>query len=83
MARARAGVACRVLVDALGSPNFASKVSPGLRAAGCEVRIFRPGSAVLQRNHRKAAVIDGGASAHVPSRAPAFPSWKGSSPPSL
>ena len=55
------GVACRVLADALGSPDFEKKVAPALRKSGCEARVFRPLAAVnlLERNHRKLVVIDG------------------------
>jgi cardiolipin synthase len=54
-------VACRVLADPLGSPDFEEKVEPQLRAMGCDTLMFRP---LLQhpnpeRNHRKIAVIDG------------------------
>lgn len=60
--RARAGVACRILVDDFGSPDFAKDVQPALAAAGCEVRLFRPlpgAGDKLARNHRKVVVIDG------------------------
>lgn len=59
--RARAGVACRILVDDFGSPDFAKTVQPPLEQAGCEVRIFRPlpGKDKLSRNHRKIVVVDG------------------------
>jgi cardiolipin synthase len=59
--RARAGVACRLVIDDFGSGGFAEDVQPALSAAGCEVRIFRPQPAVetLARNHRKIAVVDG------------------------
>jgi cardiolipin synthase len=59
--RARAGVHCRILVDAFGSPGFSEHVQPALQAAGCEVRVFRPlpGKDELARNHRKVAVFDG------------------------
>ncbi|MBC7976582.1 MAG: Cardiolipin synthetase [Myxococcales bacterium] len=59
--RARAGIACRVLVDAFGSSDFPSTIRPALVDAGCEVRIFRPlpGVDALARNHRKLIVIDG------------------------
>jgi len=59
--RARAGVQCRVLVDAVGSPDFERGLMPQLEAAGCEVRIFRPlpGKDKLARNHRKLVVCDG------------------------
>lgn len=60
--RAKAGVACRVLVDDFGSSAFGKDVQPKLEAGGCEVRIFRPLPGVgdkLARNHRKVAVVDG------------------------
>lgn len=55
------GVRCRVLADPVGSPDFERKIAPRLRAAGCEARLFRPltTSNLLERNHRKAAIIDG------------------------
>ncbi len=61
IARAKAGVACRILVDALGSSKFDDTVQPALVQAGCEVRTFRPmpGADVIARNHRKIAVLDG------------------------
>ena len=40
--RAKAGVGCRILVDAFGSPDFDADIRPRLAEAGCEVRIFRP-----------------------------------------
>lgn len=60
-AKARAGVACRIVIDSFGSPDFEKTVSPALVAAGCEVKIFRPFPAhsPLLRNHRKVFVIDG------------------------
>ncbi|HYV47776.1 MAG TPA: phospholipase D-like domain-containing protein [Myxococcaceae bacterium] len=58
--RARAGVKCRVVVDALGSRRFAGQVRPLLEGAGCEVRMHRPREDdVLERNHRKIVVVDG------------------------
>jgi cardiolipin synthase A/B len=60
--RAKAGVGCRVLVDAFGSPDFEKDIRPGLVGAGCEVRIFRPLPGYgdkLARNHRKVVVVDG------------------------
>ena len=60
--RAKAGVACRILIDDFGSPDFAKDVQPALTAAGCDVRIFRPGLVdgdKLARNHRKVVVVDG------------------------
>jgi cardiolipin synthase len=61
------GVACRILVDPLGSINFES-VSPALAEAGCEVRTFRPiqgaiasldAERIKMRMHRKLVVRDG------------------------
>ena len=63
----RRGVACRVLVDPLGSLRF-EEVAPRLLAAGCEVRIFRPLTGTVAsldlnrikgRLHRKMVVRDG------------------------
>ena len=61
VAKATAGVACRLSIDALGSSKFEEQVAPPLVAAGCELRMFRPVAAdsVVTRNHRKLAVIDG------------------------
>lgn len=56
--QARAGVQCRVLVDAFGSPDFIEEVAPALEEAGCRVREFRP-TVELARNHRKIVVVDG------------------------
>lgn len=59
--RARAGVACRILVDAAGSTNFEEAVGPELKKAGCEVRLARALEVgkLNHRNHRKIVVIDG------------------------
>jgi cardiolipin synthase len=57
-ARAQAGVECRIVVDAFGSSDFEEHLGPRLRAAGCEVLLFRP-DVELARNHRKIFVIDG------------------------
>jgi len=61
VARAKARVACRLLVDAFGSSDFVKTVQQPLVDAGCEVRVFRPlpGVDKLARNHRKIVVIDG------------------------
>ena len=56
--RARAGVECRVLVDAFGSPDFLEDVAPALEDAGCQVREFRP-IVEVARSHRKIVVVDG------------------------
>lgn len=60
------GVACRVLMDAVGSSTALKRLAPGWRAAGIEVRatlpvgVFRRNAARFDlRNHRKLAVIDG------------------------
>jgi len=55
------GVACRVLVDPLGSPDFADKVDPRLRRMGCEPHMFRPlgKHPIPERNHRKLVIVDG------------------------
>jgi cardiolipin synthase len=56
------GVACRVIVDDLGSPHFDDDIRPRLEHAGCEARIFRraPGQRdELARSHRKIVVVDG------------------------
>ncbi len=59
--RARAGVRCRLVIDALGSSAFPDVLGPRLTAGGCEVRMFRASllSARLARNHRKILVVDG------------------------
>jgi cardiolipin synthase len=59
--RARAGIACRILVDPFGSGDFDDTVRASLEEAGCEVRKFRPlaGRHKPARNHRKLVVIDG------------------------
>ncbi|MGB3546170.1 MAG: cardiolipin synthase, partial [Saprospiraceae bacterium] len=66
MERARArGVACRVLVDALGSYGSIRTLKRRLRSAGVEVHDILPlrrrlrSSRVDLRNHRKIAIIDG------------------------
>ena len=66
-ARARAGVAVRVLYDWLGCIATGKKYWRFLRQAGCEVRVFNPPSpfrpiAFFSREHRKLVVADGGLS---------------------
>ncbi len=63
VARAKAGVRCRILVDDVGSPDFGKTLQPRLAQAGCEVRVFRPLSSneKLARNHRKLMIVDGSA----------------------
>lgn len=60
------GVACRVLIDALGSRPWAARVVPALEAAGATVHRVLPVRLLRRRatradlrNHRKIAVIDG------------------------
>lgn len=60
------GVACRVLIDALGSRPWARRLSRRLASGGVEIEralpvtFFRPRSTRADlRNHRKIAVIDG------------------------
>ena len=64
-AAAQRGVACRLIVDAVGSLRTPRAQLAALRAAGVEVRVFMPllhnplrGRTNL-RNHRKLAVADG------------------------
>ena len=63
--RARAGVAVRVILDAVGSLRTHRAAARALREAGAELRVFMPvrhspirGRTNL-RSHRKIAVIDG------------------------
>lgn len=66
VARARAGLQIRVLVDALGSQHARPAFWAPLRAAGGEVRLFNPlrllrlqSGRVNFRTHRKIVVVDG------------------------
>lgn len=64
LSRTREGVACRVVVDPLGSIRFDEDVRLTLSRGGCDVRIFRPVKLsspfrVALRNHRKILVVDG------------------------
>jgi len=58
--RTRAGVQCRVIVDAVGSPSFGS-LEKRLQGIGCEVHRFRPipGQDDVARDHRKLILVDG------------------------
>jgi len=60
-ARARAGVQCKILVDAVGSLSLTDAQIAPLTDAGCKVRRFRPvpGQDDLARNHRKIVIVDG------------------------
>ncbi|MCB5173576.1 cardiolipin synthase [Microvirga lenta] len=60
------GVACRVLIDALGSRAWAPRVIAALEASGVAVHLVLPVNLLRRRsaradlrNHRKIAVIDG------------------------
>jgi cardiolipin synthase len=56
----RAGVDCRIVIDAFGSLKFSKRLEESLRRSGCEIR--RRGSLYVRpfaREHRKIAVIDG------------------------
>lgn len=62
----RRGVACRLLVDAVGSRHMLRTLAPGLRRSGVDVRaalpvrLYRiPFARIDLRNHRKIAVVDG------------------------
>jgi len=61
LAARKHGVACRVIADPLGSPDFAKDVLPRLGEIGCEARVFRPKSLsnLFERNHRKLVIVDG------------------------
>jgi cardiolipin synthase len=62
--RARAGVRVRVLADAVGSMGSEEAIFARLRAAGVEVRLFRPLSpwrsrfGIWPRDHRKLLLVD-------------------------
>jgi cardiolipin synthase A/B len=57
----RAGVACRILVDAFGSLKFSDTLEERLEASGCDVRRYglRADLRLMARNHRKVQVTDG------------------------
>src|SRR5919201_1943380 len=59
-ARPRDAVRCRVIVDAIGSPNF-DGVQRKLEAISCETHRFRPipGQDDAAREHRKMFIVDG------------------------
>lgn len=60
--RARNGVRVRVLLDTLGARHIISEQVDAMRAAGCDLRWFRPADAPLSRanhrTHRKVLVCD-------------------------
>jgi cardiolipin synthase A/B len=57
----RAGVACRLVVDAFGSLKFSDTLEQRLTASGCDVRRYglRGDVRLMARNHRKIQVTDG------------------------
>ena len=62
--RARAGVDCRVLLDAVGSMKMRPSLIREMREAGAEVVRFRPPRPYLigrttNRTHRRALIVDG------------------------
>ncbi len=60
--RARAGVRCRVLVDAWGSHTLAKTLESEMKKAGVEFERFRPillFHRLRNRTHRKILVVDG------------------------
>ncbi len=65
IARSRAGIKVRILVDEVGSRAFLRELAPKLRRAGVEVAGFLPASyrpwapTFNFRNHRKLLLIDG------------------------
>jgi cardiolipin synthase len=63
-ARARAGVAVRVLLDASGTKDMADETLQRLRQSGCKVTKFHPKrlrniGVYNERDHRKIVVLDG------------------------
>jgi cardiolipin synthase len=62
--RARAGVSCKVLLDALGAAKMERGLVRAMREAGAEVRLFRPPKPyavrrLVNRTHRRVLVADG------------------------
>ena len=62
--RARAGVKVRLLLDAIGSKKMGKAVRRQLRDSGCELALYHPRTLpnlgmVMERDHRKLAIIDG------------------------
>ncbi len=62
--RARAGVTCKVLLDALGAAKMERDLVRSMRDAGAEVRLFRPPKPyavrrLVNRTHRRVLVADG------------------------
>lgn len=64
IARARAGVSVRILVDAVGSRKMSTKMQHKLEEGGCQVARFHPVwfftvDRVSNRTHRELTVVDG------------------------
>lgn len=64
IAKARGGVAVRILVDAIGSRKMSSKMEKKLREGGCRVARFHPVwffavDRISNRTHREITVVDG------------------------
>jgi cardiolipin synthase len=64
IAKARAGVAVRILVDAIGSRKMSTKMQHKLEEGGCKVARFHPVwffaiDRVTNRTHREITVVDG------------------------
>jgi cardiolipin synthase A/B len=62
--RARAGVKVRLLLDANGCKKMGKSVRRQLRDCGCDLALYHPRTlanigVVMERDHRKLAVIDG------------------------
>jgi cardiolipin synthase len=62
--RARAGVKVRLLLDANGCKKMGKSVRKRLRDCGCDLALYHPRTlanigVVMERDHRKLAVIDG------------------------
>lgn len=64
IAKARAGVAVKILVDGVGSRKMSSRMEEKLKRGGCSVARFHPVSwfiitPVSNRTHREITVVDG------------------------
>lgn len=64
IAKARAGVAVRILVDAIGSRKMSTKLEIKLKEGGCRVARFHPVwwfaiDRISNRTHREITVLDG------------------------
>ena len=63
-ARARAGVQVRLVLDANGCKKMGTQAQREMRAAGCQLAMYHPRTlknigVVLERDHRKIAIVDG------------------------